>query len=62
MIHLVLLFQQLALINLTAVVAKALMENTDSVDEITLLNKVSELTGVAIPKSLDSLDKKKTLL
>ena len=39
-------------------VAKALLENTDSVDEITLLNKVSEFTHVKIPRSLDHLDKK----
>ena len=39
-------------------VAKVLMKNTESVDEITLLNKVSEFTGVPIPRSLDNLDKK----
>lgn len=41
-----------------ASVAKALMTDTDAIDEITLLNKVSDFTGMPIPKGLDGLDKK----
>ena len=39
-------------------VAKALMKNTKLVDEIILLNKVSEFTGIPIPRRLDNLNKK----
>lgn len=39
-------------------IAKALIKNIESVDEITLINKINEFTSVPIPIGLNNLDKK----